>query len=132
MNFADKNNNGLPLVEVDYCISQGTGISPGSNFGDWSSYNSVSGFQVSGAMSGVDVTQWHDYGLLWVPPRLNSGVGKLQYYLDGSPTGSLTNYGSGFGNTWLESLDTGLGQALFIGGNSGNTCRCDYVQVWQL
>jgi hypothetical protein len=121
-------NTGLPGIEFDifeYYIPQGN-VDWGSF--EWTAYNAATS-QGSHIYSVSGPTNFHKYGMLWVPVSKNSGTGLVRFYLDGVQNGSTITYTS---SSPLYAADTStLGLNLMIGSMPGWPMLIDYVMVWQ-
>jgi beta-glucanase (GH16 family) len=78
----------------------------------------------------VDYSQWHDYGLLWVP-------GKVTWYFDGLPMHSEPTYGIFDKQDYYLAFTEQVGSDWTYGSTSGmdvNDLSLDvqWVEVWQL
>jgi len=139
LNYADNNNTGVPLMEVDFIENFNAG-SPAANYIQWN--NNLAGTPAtSGTYSVSDYTQFHKYGFLWVPASKNGGVGIFQTYLDGATQFTQVTYGASQSPTGLMSTppvgyytctdSSSLGMDLIFGGVPGSVINVDYVMVWQ-
>ncbi len=102
----------------DWVVVNGTPIQAANNNGS-NSYK----------LSGVDFTQWHTYGVLWVP-------GKVTWYFDNTPILSAATYPIFDQQNYFLLFTTQEGVDWTSGDTTGVTATSmnlyiDWVKVWQ-
>jgi hypothetical protein len=81
------------------------------------------------SLGAVDYTQFHTYGLLWVPASKNAGTGLVQFYFDGTHIAS-TDFSYTSGGAFSNAVDSQHFPAI-IGTGVNWPTRFDKVSVWQ-
>jgi beta-glucanase (GH16 family) len=125
--------------EIDIFEGQGDATNSQTYFGTIHDWVNTAGTSVdiannSGQNSykipGVDFSQWHTYGILWVP-------GKITWYFDNQPIISATTYPIFDQQSYYLILAAQEGANWIYGNTSGITANTmnlnvDWVKVWQL
>jgi beta-glucanase (GH16 family) len=125
--------------ELDVFEGQGAPANAHTYYGtvhDWVRMNGtsvdVANNQGSNAavLAGVDLTQWHTYGVLWVP-------GKVTWYFDNSPVISAATYPIFDQQNFYLMLGAQEGVNFVSGNMTGVTATSlnlyvDWVKAWQL
>jgi hypothetical protein len=130
---------------MEFNPTWGTGTGYSSTIHDFSgtiasgpSYNLTNSNTTLPVTSGTDFTQWHTYGLLWVPASAANGwIGYRQAFFDGVAQAAVCWQGNQVGTfppsgSYVFSLkDQDQFEIIFGGCATGTACmQIDYVHVY--